>query len=276
MANIFDCDSVHAYLTTELDRRKSRNANYSMRAYARDLGLSASRLSEILKGTAGMSEAMAIQVATSLKLKPVEKKHWLDLVLAKNGRNKGIKSLAQDRVLKAKKISRLKEIKENEFQVIADWYHAAILELCEVENFQSDAGWIANQLGISLENTQSAILRLKKLGLLTESNGQLTAQPEAYQAFSEVPSLAVQKFHQQMLTKCMDSIQNDSVADRLMQSMIVAVPKSQLPLFDQKLKAFLQGFWEDLKDTPKDQVYVLSLQMAPVQNRFAREKKPKP
>ena len=126
---LYDFDSVGDFLSHDLDRRKNKNQNYSMRAYARDLGLSVSTLSELLKGTTGMSEKSGFGVAEKLKLNPLEKKFFLDLILAHSARNKTVKELAQRRIQKAQKSNRLREIKEAQFRVMADWYHGAFLEL---------------------------------------------------------------------------------------------------------------------------------------------------
>src|SRR4051812_3874208 len=105
MASLFDFNSVSDFLAHELDSRQQRNSNYSLRAFARDLGVSASRLSEILNSTGGLSEKTALAVALKLKLKPSEKKYWLDLVLASSARNPKVKKLARERIDAAKKLS---------------------------------------------------------------------------------------------------------------------------------------------------------------------------
>jgi uncharacterized protein (TIGR02147 family) len=267
MATIFDFKTVDQYLLHELDARKRRNESYSLRAFARDLGLSASRLSELLNGKAGMSEKMATTIAEKLKMKPTEKKYWLDLVLVCAPRNEKIKSLAKDRLEEARKFSRIREMKEAQFRVIADWYHSAILEMLELKDFRQDPAWIGSQLGVSTSETVDAIIRLKKLGLLVEKEGRWQAQPEAYHTFSNTPSSAIQKFHQQILNKSIASIQNDSLQDRQIQSMIAAIPRSQLPHFEEKIKVFLQECWEETNGQEKNDLYAFSVQIIPVRRR---------
>lgn len=271
MSSIFNFNSVSDFLAHELDRRKQKNQHYSLRAFSRDLGISASRLSEVLNSSAGLSESMALQIATRLKLKLVEKKYWLDLILANTARNPKVKSLALQRIETAKGSARIKEIKESEFCVIADWYHSAIIELTEMKGFQSDAVWISHQLGISFTTAEAAVDRLLKLKLLIKKDGRWLANSEALQTASEAPSLAIQKFHHQILTKTLDSLRNDKVTDRQMQSMIVAIPRSQIPLFNEKMKVFMQRFWEDIKDSEKDDLYSVSIQLCPVRARAVRE-----
>jgi hypothetical protein len=98
MHDPFSSASPADFLSSELSRRKQRNDSYSARAFARDLGLSPSRLSEVLSGEHGLSELSADRIAIRLKLKPIVRKFWKDLILASNSRNKQVRDLAAERV----------------------------------------------------------------------------------------------------------------------------------------------------------------------------------
>jgi plasmid maintenance system antidote protein VapI len=52
------------------EERKQRNPNYSLRAFARDVGISAAQLSRILRGQREISTEQACKIAFSLKLSP--------------------------------------------------------------------------------------------------------------------------------------------------------------------------------------------------------------
>ena len=57
--NITRPSSVKAWLAGELESRCQRNPKYSLRAFARDLAISAPRLSRVLSGTEGISRSAA-------------------------------------------------------------------------------------------------------------------------------------------------------------------------------------------------------------------------
>jgi uncharacterized protein (TIGR02147 family) len=192
MQGFFAHDNVASVLNTEFDRRKRKNDSYSLRAFARDLEISPSRLSEILKGSNGLSEKSANHIATKLKLKNLERKFLLDLVLAESARNGKVRELAQVRLADSRKLKAYQEIKENQFHVIADWYHGAILELPQVQGFQNNYQWVSQRLGITVQQAEDAVKRLQSLGLLEISkDGNWKVRPEAYSAFSETPSVAI-------------------------------------------------------------------------------------
>ena len=151
--------------------------------------------------------------------------------------------------------------------MIADWYHAAILELSQLKDFQSDINWVASRLGITQTQAAGAIERLMKLNLLVETNKIWTANSDAYRTFSETPSPAIRKFHQHILAQAIESFEKDPSELRPAQSMIVAIPKNQLFIFEEKMRVFMQNFWEEIKESEKDDLYALSIHMTPARLR---------
>jgi plasmid maintenance system antidote protein VapI len=58
------------FLAEELELRKKKNSRYSLRAFARFLGIDAAALSRILNGKQELSIPLGIQVVRKLKLSP--------------------------------------------------------------------------------------------------------------------------------------------------------------------------------------------------------------
>src|SRR3954471_15112941 len=67
------------FLSEELARRIRVNPRYSQRAFARQMGLSAGELSEILRGKRALSLRSALRVANALGLSPAETRHLITL-----------------------------------------------------------------------------------------------------------------------------------------------------------------------------------------------------
>jgi hypothetical protein len=59
-----------AELTSELDRRKAKNPRYSLRAFARDLGMTPAALSNVLSGRRNLSVDASIEIAEKLGYSP--------------------------------------------------------------------------------------------------------------------------------------------------------------------------------------------------------------
>lgn len=120
------------FLLEELARRQKRNALYSMNAFARDLGFSSSRLSEILNTKVGISESRAADIAEKLHLSDSETKYFIDLVQSEHGRSLVTKELARAR-LRERTVG-ARRIKQEEFFLVTEWQIFALLELLNVKN----------------------------------------------------------------------------------------------------------------------------------------------
>lgn len=66
--------------------RKKRNPRYSLRKYAKDLGLTPMHLSYILRGRRGLSRKKAEPIAKYLRLSFADRKNFLLIVSALSGR----------------------------------------------------------------------------------------------------------------------------------------------------------------------------------------------
>lgn len=138
------------------------------------------------------------------------------------------------------------------------------MELTQIEGFEQSPEWIAKKLGIPLEQAHESIARLKKINLIQiDKDKKWQINPQAYQTFSK-SSVAVKKFHHQILEMAQESILNDPTELRECQAMILAIPQKDLSKFSDLMRDFLRECWENLGDTPKDSLYSLSVQLTPV------------
>ena len=154
--------TYHDLLDEEFERRKQFNESYSLRAYARDLGLPAPRLSLILNKKEGLSVDSAEGIASKLKLSEKKREWFCSSVGSLHARSFKERNDYKDKVQKYKDEAKVfSELHLEYFKVIADWYHFAILELTYLADFQNNAAWMANILGISTEEVEIALDRMK-------------------------------------------------------------------------------------------------------------------
>src|SRR4051812_8640701 len=76
-------NTIRETLANELLSRQLRNERYSLRAFARSLGLSPSKLSDIMKGKQGLSLATAREIVTKLDLSVDEARAFCDSAIAR-------------------------------------------------------------------------------------------------------------------------------------------------------------------------------------------------
>lgn len=85
-------------LRLELKLRQRFNRRYSLRAFARHLGLSPHRLSSVLNGRFGLSPGAAEELALRLELTAEQSSYFRDLVESEHARSAGKREAAFERV----------------------------------------------------------------------------------------------------------------------------------------------------------------------------------
>jgi transcriptional regulator with XRE-family HTH domain len=142
--------SFRIHLQGELARRCAANSQYSLRAFARDLGVNHATLSQILRAERPLTPKAISELGTALKL-PADliQSYCASEPAATSAARKGAAILTRDAA-----------------EVLGEWYHFALLELTHLESFKPDVRWISQVLGISTDDVAAAISRLLRLRLL--------------------------------------------------------------------------------------------------------------
>ena len=168
MTSILNYDDYRDVLKDEFSRRSRQNARYSQGAFARDLNIRPSRLSEVLNGKQGISSDVAKDVAKCLKLNKVEASHFVDLVESLHARSRASREAADGRLRRSRKDrGELSRNHSDEFQ--GQWYHYALIELARLPQFRADVLWISQVLDISVEKVEKAVDDFIDLGLFAGS-----------------------------------------------------------------------------------------------------------
>lgn len=256
------------YLKDEFARRCDRNPSYSLRAFARALGLTPSALSEILSEKRIPSYKLAQRILGALAPSPEEEREFL-ASLASGHRSRGLKRLNPIfKQMGAPKGERPPELSIELFRVIGDWYHYAILTLTRVEGFKPDPRWIARSLGISPAEAKLALERLLELELLREHEGKLEPFEEHFTTADKSLTTAALKRHQkQILEKAIHSLENDPIEARSMSSMTMAVDSARIPEAKRRIEAFTHELCAYLEGGRKNQVFELGICLYPLQKK---------
>ncbi len=168
---------------------KAKNPSFSMRALATRLGMQPAATNEILKGERRVSRKIAEQIADRLMLDPSERSDLLHDFPLKLKRN------TQTQKVRKEELEVLK-LNSNQFELISEWIHFAILSLIRVKGFQSEISWIANRLGVADLDARKAILRLQHLNLIRiDEKGNMTRTSQAVRSTDDIRDLSLQRMH---------------------------------------------------------------------------------
>jgi len=246
-------------LMREFEVRIKRNASYSLRAYARDLGLSVSSLSRILGGKQGVSLVKAKAMARELGLGHDEADYFCSLVSAAHARSGKLREHAKQSLGSEK--TQVAELSLEYFKTIADWYHYAIIELTGIQGFRNDPKWISEQLGVSVAIVKAAIARLLKLELIEETRTGSLRKTEDFRATpSGIPNRAIQDHHAQLLKKAETALEAQSLEERDFSNVTFTMNRDDLDWAREEIKKFRRELTKRLAaSSSKDALYQLSI-----------------
>ena len=252
---IFEAESIQGFLMGELKRRVGVNPRYSLRAYARHLGLSPGELSEVLREKRDLSLKSALKVAKAMNLNPVETKQLLHLAQVVKSRKLGTSEQLDRPVLTLEQ----KQLTEDTFSLIADWYHFAILNLLDLEGFKWHAGWIAKRLGLTPTQAKMAMDLLLRLGIVKQVNGRYKGADDFVLSPAGVPSEAVRSYHRQMLTKAIESLELQATSEREITGVGFAVDTKDLPAIKKEISDFQDQLSAKYSKGKRREVYFLEI-----------------
>jgi transcriptional regulator with XRE-family HTH domain len=242
------------FLRSELTNRAKNNPNYSLRSFARYLGISASGLSSVMSGKAPVSLRIIQKVSKKLSLPASAAQQFqMDLLSEK---------IKGDFALKNFEI-----IEPERFALIKDWYHYAILNLIRTKGFKSQLSWIAKRLGITLGQTQSAVERLKAAELLNTENDQWTELSNKFTSHTNNKHFSEAKKENQiqLFTLALESISEISFEERNHTGTTIAINKKDLPRAKEFITKFRTEFMNQFDQTENaDEVYHLGVALFPI------------
>lgn len=214
-------------LKSELSARVAKNPKYSLRAMAIRIGISASTLSDILNGKRSSSNETAEKMALFFEMSPSEKENFISLVKIDSIKNPNVKKTLSDSFSEKINDSSRLALEQSLFEVISDWHHNAILALLKTDGVWCEKS-IAKSLGISLHEIKMALSRLEDIQLIQNKDGFYQTSIANPVVSAKVPNLALRKYHKQMLSKAVDSIEEQTPAEKVIRTETLAFNENDL------------------------------------------------
>ena len=244
---------VQTMLRRKLAEAQEKNPSYSLRAFAKRVGLNPGAVSGILNGKRSVSLKLATQIAQRLLLDPQERSEMLSAFPDKARRGKS------DEVG-----SNYLELSAAQYRVIADWEHFAILSLMKTKGFRNESEWIAERLGITPTKAAAAVSRMLELGIVEEAEGRLRRAQSRFRSSDDIADISVRKSHGQTLELAKESLQKHSVAERDHTAMTMAIDPANLSRAKELIRKFQDDLAEILESGEAKEVYRFSTQLFPL------------
>ncbi len=230
-----------------------RNPQWSQRAFAQKLGVSSGALSEIMKGKRTMTPRLKMKIAGALQLSPSEQLDFFDDDLPSHMRPVRHEYF---------------QLSEDQFHLLSDWWHYAILNLVKTKGFSSDHVWMAQRLGLPKKVVAEAWDRLFRLGLLKRSQGKVIREYPRIATNDDLFDLSIQRAHIEDTKLIEKSLMEVPVHLRDHTSVTLVMNKKNIKKAKEMIRAFQDSFSEEIetkaKEGPGEEVFRLSISLFPL------------
>ncbi|MGE3975406.1 MAG: TIGR02147 family protein [Bdellovibrionales bacterium] len=245
--------AVQHALRTRLETLRIRYPNYSVRAFAKKVGISPATLSLILQGKRRVSRKLATQLCDKLYFDPQERSEILGGFIEKDSKNR------------VQNDPQFVQMNMDQHQVIADWRAFAILSLMKTPTFKNDLKWLAERLGASSKEVTTSLETLKRLEMIKEEDGVLKRIPTRYRTTDDVVNISLRQSHQQTLELAQAALESVPVQQR--DYTWVTIPMDLQKMNDAK--TLIRKFQDDLallmeEGKEPTEVYRLAMQFFPL------------
>ncbi len=251
-------------LNREFQKRISRNARYSLRAYAKFLGLHSSALSRVLAGKLLLTPAKGVHIAGKLKLSSDESRIFLRSIFEarEHAEMKRIGPIGEVPSLRPS----VKKISQELHHHVATLKALSILQLTYVENFESTPAYVSSRLGFSVQEAEVMMALLLDIGLLKRDELGVLTSVDLHMTTveNEETNEVRRKLQAEILKRSLQSLNNDDFAQRLHYGMTMAIDPAKLQLAREKLMSFMELLADELGSASPTRVYQLALSLYPL------------
>lgn len=242
---------VGAYLSQFFEKKRGKNPRYSIRAFARDVGISSGRASELLRGIALPGRILRKRIAEELKLN-------------KNQKNQ-LNLLAENHVSRRKK-NQIKpgfQLDEKEFTLLPEWQHFAVLNILNTADAKPSIAWIASRLALSEATVQDSLQKLMRARLIEEAGGFYKTVHQHLTSTSTIPSAALRSYNRQMIERALWSLENIPLELRNVTSIMMTANPDNLYKLKVLTNEFKQRAAQLFGEGEATEVYSLCVQIFP-------------
>lgn len=267
---IFEYDDYRQFLKDYYEFSKQARRGFSYRRFSKDAGFSSPNFIKlVIEGQRNLTGKSVSKIAEAIKLSK-DRAEYLDALVSFNqAETYEEKSKSFERMSKFKKFREVQGLAKEQFEFYSRWYYPAIRELVTLNDFDEDPAWIAQRIfpRLTEREVEEAVATLLRLGLIERNKkGRLVQSDALLGSGAEVKSVAVVKFHRQMLENASKSIDGVPSSERDLSSVTLGVQRDQMP----KIKKMIQNFREELMaeiagaNSETEEVYQLNLQLFPL------------
>lgn len=244
-----------AKMRETLSLKQRNNPHYSLRAYARDIGIHPATLSQIINGKRALPVKNSENVIQRLNLGPKEKALFVESLKKK----RDYEALSEmDRFI----------LDESYYKILAEWEHFSVLELFSLPNFERTKEDICKRLDLTVNRTDVVVNNLYIAKLIDlDSKGKLLRLHTEFTTADDISNQALKDSHKEAMQMGISKIDEYEVDLRDFSSLTIAFDLTQM----KEAKALIRELRLKMlalanKGSNQTEVYQMAIQFYPLTN----------
>lgn len=255
-------ETTQAYYLTKmreaLSLKQRVNPHYSLRAFARDIGIHPATLSQIINGKRPLPFKDSEGVIRKLNLGPKEKNLFIEsLKRNKTTLNKIRIKEEDDRLI----------LDESYYKIIAEWEHYAILELFNLPEFNRTKQEMMERLNLTSTRTDVVLTNLLTCRLIEQQeDGRFNKIHSDVTTADDLVNQALRDSHREALLMGSQKLEDVAIELRDFSSLTLAIDMEKVPEVKLLIREFRKKIMSLVRDGHKKEVYQLAIQFYPLTN----------
>lgn len=242
MVDIYAYIDPAAYIRDKLEEKKQKNRSFSLRSWARQLGMkSHGPLHAIINGQRGIPKKFVPLFIQHLGLDRKESNFFEALVDFQRAKRPEEKEFYQKRLetLSPKELRKVEDFEG--YKYLSDPLHIILAELTELKGFRPDAGWIKQRLLMKpgMKDIEEVIQRLILLGILKQEGSALKKQVKHIYTKKEMMNQGIQLYHKEMIKLSNAMLEQQDVSEREYNGVSFNIKLKDMPKIKESIREFV-------------------------------------
>ncbi len=261
--SVFQYQSAKTFLKDSIAERKRLSPEFSIRKFCKssDFG-SHAHLVMILNGRRRMTLKQVPALSLGLELSSAERIYLQTLIQLDNATSEEEQNLCKLWLndLNPKREFRIVEVEQ--YHMIADWVHMAILTLAKIDGAVISAENISQLIHekVSIPKIREAIERLLDLGMLKEEGNKIIPTAQSFKTKDDISNKGAREYHKQVARLGIEAIEEQSPEIREFQSFALTVPEGKIPLAKDLIRKFRHQLVHLMEADAGNEVYQCNVQ----------------
>lgn len=231
-----------------LKEMQAKNPQFSLRAFAKGLGIHAAALSEFFNDKRQFSPKLQKKIIGSLNIAPDQKEHLLSMINSDT-----------EEVMNVERV----QLDTDSYYIVSDPLYYSLLCLIETKDFKEDTKWMAQRLNKTEEQITDALERLTRIGYVKRINGELIVGEAHLTTTNDVANMSLRLRHVENMDNSKVALLNLPVEERYFRFETLAIGMDQMPEFKKAAQQFLDKLLVLSQASAKDEVYEFTLGFFP-------------